>query len=251
MASKPVVGLAMTADMCKRMFRIDDMDRLHLFATVRGPLPSGAQVEDYRKLLAEVQGLITGWGTQRLTQPLLVDAPRLKLIAHSAGSVKSLVDENVYDRGIKVTTAAAANAVAVAQYTVGMMVSMLKQVPWIGPAYARGDGDEVRRRRVAARELMDMPVGIIAASRVGREVINILRTYPRLTLKCYDPYLKPAQAAELGVGVVLAARRMPVRCGEHSCAEHSRNAPHVQCPYSGPAAGPCRAHQYGPWGVDR
>ncbi|HEX8341317.1 MAG TPA: hydroxyacid dehydrogenase [Tepidisphaeraceae bacterium] len=199
MASKPVIGLAITADMCRRMFRIEDLDRLHSFATVRGPLPTGAQPDDYRKILADAQGVLTGWGTHRLTQPLLADAPRLKLIAHSAGSVKGLFDESVYDRGIRVTTAASANAVSVAQYTVGMMISILKQIPWIGPAYARGDADEVRRRRAAIRELMDMPVGIVAASRVGREVIQILRSYPRLTIKCYDPYLTPAEAAELGV----------------------------------------------------
>jgi phosphoglycerate dehydrogenase-like enzyme len=199
MPSKPVIGLALSADMCKKMFRIEDMDRLHTFATVRGPLPPNAQFEDYRRLLGDVHGLITGWGTQRLTQPMLADAPRLKLIAHSAGSVKTLLDDAAYDRGIRVTTAAAANAISVAQYTVAMMVSMLKQIPWIGPAYARGDQEELRRRRAAIRELMDMPVGIVAASRVGREVIAILRTYPRLTIKCYDPYLTPDQAAELGV----------------------------------------------------
>lgn len=199
MASKPVVGLALGPEMCKKMFRIEDLDRLHSIAAVRGPLPASAGVDDYRKILAEAQVLITGWGTMRLTTPILASAPKLKLIAHSAGTVKSLVDDSAYDRGIRVSTAASANAIAVAQYTVGMIVSMLKQIPWIGPAYARGDAEELKKRRGVCRELMDMDVGLIAASRVGREVIHILKTFPRLTLKCYDPFLTPEAAEKLGV----------------------------------------------------
>jgi len=199
MPSRTIVALAMSPDMCKRMFRIEDLVRLHAMASVRGPLPVHHTIDDYRKLLAEAHVLMTGWGTPRLTAPLLVDAPRLKLVTHSAGSVKGVLDDSVYERGVRVTTAASANATAVAQYTVAMMVSMLKQVPWIGAAYARADTDDVRRRRGAVRELMDMDIGIIGASRVGREVIAMLKQYPRLTIKCYDPYLSPADAEQLGV----------------------------------------------------
>ncbi|MBC7783412.1 MAG: hydroxyacid dehydrogenase [Burkholderiales bacterium] len=199
MSSKPVVSLAVGPETYKRMFRIEDLDRLHLVATVRGPVPAGAGVDDYRHILEPADAVITGWGTIRLSPAMLANANRLKLIAHSAGTVKSLVDEWVFDHGIRITTAASANAVSVAQYTVAMMVSLLKQIPWIAQAYARGDQEETRRRRQLIRELMDMDVGIIGASRVGREVIAILRSYPRLTVKCFDPYLTPEQAAQLGV----------------------------------------------------
>lgn len=199
MANKPVVGIALGPEMYKRMFRIEDLDRLHSFASVRGPLPADASVEDYRRMLSDAHALITGWGTMRLTQPLLSYAARLRLIAHSAGSVKHLIDESAYERGVRVTTAASANAVSVAQYTVGMMVTLLKQIPWISLAYTKGDMEEVKRRRAVVRELMDMDVGIVAASRVGREVIQLLKSYPRLNLKCYDPHLPPEAAAKLGV----------------------------------------------------
>ena len=202
MASKPVVALAVSPEMYKKMFRIEDLDRLHSVATVRGPLPANAQFDDYRKLVADANVMITGWGTTRITQPLLAAAPKLKLIAHSAGSVKGIVDEMVYDKGVRVTTAAGANAISVAQFTVGMIVTMLKQIPWIATAYAKGDVEEVRRRRPAIRELMDISVGIIAASRVGREVIAMLKTYPRLNIKVYDPYVKPDQAQQMGVELV-------------------------------------------------
>ncbi len=200
--SKPVVSLAVGPEIFKKMFRVKDLDRLHLIAAVKGPLPADAQVEDYRNLIEEADVIITGWGTVRLSSALLESAPHLKLIAHSAGSVKSLIDDGVFNRGIKITTAASANAVAVAQYTIAMMVSLLKQIPWIAQSFAKGDHEDVKKRRVAIRELMDMEIGIVGASRVGREVIKILKTYPNLTIKCYDPYLPPEMAKELGVEMV-------------------------------------------------
>jgi len=200
--SKPVVTLAMSQDMVKKMFRIESLDRLHSVAAVRGPLAAGFKIDDLRPFLSDAKVLITGWGTPKLSGPILAEAPRLKLIAHSAGSVRGIVDDAAYDRGIKITTAASANAVSVAQFIVGQMVSLLKQTPWISAAYLKGDHEELRRRRAQVRELMDMEIGIIAASRVGREVINLLKAYPRLTLKCYDPTLTPQAAAELGVELV-------------------------------------------------
>lgn len=202
MAGKHVVTFLTPPEIYKRMFRIQDLDRLHQEVTVRGPLPASASVDDYKQLLADATVAITGWGTSRFSAPLLTAAPRLKLIAHSAGSVKSLVDDLVYDRGIRVTTAAHVNAVPVAHYTIAMMVSLLKQIPWISTAYARGEIDEVRRRRVWIRELEDLEIGLIGASRVGREVVKLLANYPNLTLKCYDPYLPAAEAKKLGVELV-------------------------------------------------
>jgi phosphoglycerate dehydrogenase-like enzyme len=118
------------------------------------------------------------------------------MIAHSAGSVKGIVTDAVYDRGIRVTTAAGANAAPVAETTVAMMVVMLKRIPWLFGSR----GDKAMIKAIGPiRELRDLRVGLIAASRVGREVIRLLKYYPRLRVLVYDPFLSADEAAELGV----------------------------------------------------
>src|SRR5687768_18055272 len=42
-------------------------------------------------------------------------------------------------------------------------------------------------------------VGLISASRVGREVIRLLKGYPRLRVLVYDPYLSADAALDLGI----------------------------------------------------
>jgi phosphoglycerate dehydrogenase-like enzyme len=184
--------------MIRRMFSDADLRRLRDAAEVIAPVTPEEQQPQYPPF-TDAQVAITGWGTPPIDAAILRSAPKLKLIAHSAGSVKGLLREFIYDHGIRVTTAASANAIPVAEFTIAMMVSLLKQVPWIGPAYARGDHDEVARRKRQVRELSNISVGIVSASRIGRLVVKLLQSYNNVTVKVYDPFLSETGAAEMGV----------------------------------------------------
>jgi phosphoglycerate dehydrogenase-like enzyme len=203
MASKPTVArptvvLLLPDPIARQMFTAAQLKRLTDVATVVGPImpTDGSRYGDAMKVATAV---ITGWRTPPIDGAFLSAGPNVKLIAHSAGSVKHLVNDHVYDRNIRVTTAAGGNAYPVAQFTVSTIISLLKQVPWIAPAYASGDPEEYLRRKSLCRELQDMSIGVIGASRVGREVIKILQTCPRLSIKLYDPHLDDLRAREMGV----------------------------------------------------
>jgi phosphoglycerate dehydrogenase-like enzyme len=203
------------------MFADRDLRRLQSRVRLLGPFDS---IESAGEQVAGASILLTGWGTPRLTEQALARMPRLQLVAHSAGSVKGMVTEAVFNRNIRVINAAAANAVPVAEFTVSMMVAMLKQIPWIAEAYKRGDREELHRRKALVRELCDISVGLIAASRIGREVIRLLKGYHRLTIKVYDPFLTPEEAQELGVE--LASLEDACRCTVVSL--HAPNIPQTR-----------------------
>ncbi len=182
----------------RKMFRQKDLEILRRSGNVIGPVDL-SDAPAIEKAVADADVLVSGWGTPALSDHLLAKATRLRLLAHTAGSVKHLATEALYSRGVKVTTSAAANAVPVAHYTLAAMVMLLKQAPWLSDAYIRNDRAEVEKRKALARELQDMTVSIIGASRVGREVIKLLHAYPDLEVICYDPYLTDAAARQLGV----------------------------------------------------
>ena len=70
--------------------------------------------------------LITGWGTPRLTRQVFERADSLRIIAHSAGTVKRMLLEcaqgYVIPRGICVFSANRAIALNAAEHTVGLMI---------------------------------------------------------------------------------------------------------------------------------
>ena len=84
-------------------------------------------------VLRDVELLVTGWGCPPLDAAALDSAPRLRAVVHTAGSVRAHVTEACWERGIAVTSAAAANAVPVAEYTVAMILLSGKRV-WNGLA---------------------------------------------------------------------------------------------------------------------
>ncbi|MFI6450308.1 hydroxyacid dehydrogenase [Streptosporangium amethystogenes] len=154
-----------------------------------------------------VEILITGWGCPRIDADVLAAAPRLRAVVHAAGSVKGHLTAEVFDRGIAVSSAAEANALPVAEFTLAMLVLAAKQAIVKARAYStRGwSGDPLPGVATPSEGggLIGAVVGVIGASRVGRLVMERLRDHGAHILLS-DPYIGPAQAADLG------ARQVPL-----------------------------------------
>ena len=150
-----------------------------------------------RAALADTEILITGWGCPQIDEAVLDAAPRLRAILHAAGSVKGLTSPAVWERGITVSSAAGANALPVAEYTLAMILLAGKDL------FAQRD--RLRTQRAFPYgEIMPgignfgRRVGVVGASRIGRRLIELLRPFDlRVTLA--DPYVDATEAAALGV----------------------------------------------------
>ncbi|MEU3503331.1 hydroxyacid dehydrogenase [Streptomyces hundungensis] len=148
--------------------------------------------------LAEARILLTCWGAPPLTKDVLDAAPRLRAVVHAAGSVKHHVTDACWQRGIAVTSAAAANALPVAEYTLAAILFAGKEVLRSAQRYAE--------LRTAPEWLSETErtgnyrrtVGLVGASRIGRRVIELLRPFDFEVL-LYDPYVSGTEAVALGV----------------------------------------------------
>lgn len=147
-------------------------------------------------VLRDADLLVTGWGCPPLDDHILDLTPGLRLIVHSAGSVKHHITDAVWRRGIAVSSAAEANAEPVAEYTRAMILLACKRVLTQSREYpSRGWPGEAHRVDAG---YVDRTIGVIGASRIGRRVIELLRPW-RIRILLADPYVTPEQATELGV----------------------------------------------------
>lgn len=140
--------------------------------------------------------LITGWGSPRLDATLLKAAPELHTVLHAAGSVRDLVSDDVWERRITVSSAVAANAVPVAEYTLAMILLAGKD------AFAHRDRYRSTHTPPTHAETADTGnvgrrIGVIGASRVGRRLLDLLTPFD-FTTYLHDPYVSRAEAAALG-----------------------------------------------------
>src|SRR5690349_11264822 len=158
----------MTAENVPQVFPPEVLARLNESVDI----DPGLVAEDFagprvRKVLARTEILVTGWGSPVLDAAALDAAPGLRAVLHSAGSVKGFVTPEVWRRGIAVSSAAAANAIPVAEYTLAMILLAGKDVlgardrlrtgrAFPGWEIAPGIGNHGRR------------VGVVGASRIGR-----------------------------------------------------------------------------------
>ncbi|MCX5228123.1 hydroxyacid dehydrogenase [Streptomyces sp. NPDC006553] len=147
--------------------------------------------------LAEAEILLTCWGATPLTADVLDRAPRLRAVVHAAGSVKHHITEACWDRGLRVTSAAAANALPVAEYTLAAILFAGKRVLGSAQRYAELRADHAWLTESATWGNYRRTVGIVGASRIGRRVIDLLRPFD-IEILLYDPYVDvPPPGVEL------------------------------------------------------
>ena len=178
------------------LFGEADHDRLRALGPLLNTEPIGAWDDEAYAVLAEAEVIVGHWGCPPLDAAMLDRAPRLGLFAYAAGTVKMTLTDAVWDRGIRVTSGANANAEPVAEFTLSAILFANKGVLWRrGPVdfsamSAMGDSQWGNYGRT---------IGIVGASLIGRRLIELLRPFPHLTVTLYDPYVTPEEAASLGV----------------------------------------------------
>ena len=174
--------------------QLDELSRLVSIDTSRA-ITDFSTVADTE--LAELELLITGWGAPRVDASVLERMPRLTAAIHTAGTVKGHLDTEVWNRGIRVTTAAEANSVPVAEFALAMILLAGKNTLGVAADYA------TRSERVNLTKVYPgignyrSTVGIIGASRIGRRVLELLRPFD-LEVLVSDPFLSPDDAVALG-----------------------------------------------------
>ncbi|WP_306191075.1 hydroxyacid dehydrogenase [Streptomyces sp. MK5] len=146
--------------------------------------------------LADAEVLVTGWGCPRIDEAALAAAPRLRAVLHAAGSVRSLVGDAAWERGIVVSSAAVANALPVAEYTLAMILLTGKDAFTLRERF-RATHAHPSPAETATVGNVGRRVGIVGASRVGRRLLELLRPYDFEVL-LHDPYVSAAEAATLG-----------------------------------------------------
>ncbi len=193
------IAVAMMAGLDDTAFSEAHWERLATIGSVLNRTPLRVLDDDLaRATLARADVLLGHWGCPTLTTEVLSSAPRLRMFAYAAGTVKWQLSDTVWERTILVTSAAAANAVPVAEYTTAMILLANKGALLFRERLRNPDAIVTFPTTLGN---VNKRVGIIGASFVGRKVIELLGAY-QLHISLYDPYVSAEDGMALGVDVV-------------------------------------------------
>ncbi len=155
-------------------------------------------LEALKPALAQTEIILSGWGMMTLSREFLDAAPRLEAVLYGAGSVQGLVTDEFWRRNILLTSAWAANAIPVIEFTLAAIVFGLKQALGASAMTREGHTFTVPAN---IRGLYGAKIGIIGAGMVGAGVLERLKEYD-VTTCCYDPFLSEERARQLGTTLV-------------------------------------------------
>lgn len=174
----------------------DEEGALRQLGHFRHPRVDGTHILSGRIDLSAVEAIFGSWGMPVLDASVLRRMPRLRVVFYAAGTIRAFVTTESWRRGIRVTTAALANAKPVAEFTIAAIVFSLKRV-W-ERVHSLREKNLYRRHNPAIPGCYETTVGLLALGKIGRRVARQLREMD-VRVIAYDPYVSRADAAALGV----------------------------------------------------
>jgi D-3-phosphoglycerate dehydrogenase len=147
--------------------------------------------------LADADALIVRSAVQA-DATLLAAAPKLRIIGRAGVGVDNIDAAEATRRGIVVMNTPGANAVAVAELTLGLMISMCRAIPRANATMHAAKWD---KKSLQGSELRNKTLGIIGLGRIGLEVARRAQAFG-MDVIGYDPFIAPVIARENHVALL-------------------------------------------------
>jgi D-3-phosphoglycerate dehydrogenase / 2-oxoglutarate reductase len=144
--------------------------------------------------LADADALVVRSAVQ-VDDALLHAAPKLRVIGRAGVGVDNIDADAATRRGIVVMNTPGANAVAVAELTIGLMLALARQLPKANSGLHAGKWE---KKSLQGAELRGKHLGILGLGRVGLEVARRAKTFG-MEIAGHDPFVSPVVARENGV----------------------------------------------------
>ena len=146
--------------------------------------------EDLFSAVQSAKVLVVRNRTQ-VTRELIAAAPNLQIIARAGVGLDNIDIKSADELGVVVAAALGINAIAVAELTVGLALSLARQII-VRDQETRGG----KWNRVAGAEITGKTWGILGFGATGRAVANLLSGF-NCRILAYDPFVKEASGVEL------------------------------------------------------
>lgn len=169
------------------------LDILRADPNVEVLAPDQPSVGLIRELLPECEAMVVRSRT-KVTEDLLENAPRLKVIGRAGTGVDNIHVSAASARGILVMNTPGANAMAAAEHTMALMLALARHVPQATQSMREGRWD---KKRFMGTELYQQTLGIVGLGKIGTIVADRALGF-KMNVLAHDPHITPETAAILG-----------------------------------------------------
>jgi D-3-phosphoglycerate dehydrogenase len=159
--------------------------------TVRNETGGILDKEGIEALLSGCEGVILG--VDPMDAEVIAAAPKLRVIAKYGVGVDNIDMETARARGIAVSRTVGANAEAVADYAMALILAVARKTVLIDARCRQGDWE-----KIITRDVSGATIGVLGFGAIGRHVAQRAQGFG-MTVLAHDPFWDEAYAAAHGV----------------------------------------------------
>jgi D-3-phosphoglycerate dehydrogenase len=153
--------------------------------------------KEYEQHLADADALVVR-SAVKVNAAVLSKAPRLRVIGRAGVGVDNVDMAAATAAGVLVMNTPGGNAIAVAEHTIGLMISLARYIPQASFSTKSGKWE---KKKFVGSELRGKTLGVLGLGNIGREVVHRARGF-EMRILGHDPYVNPSVAEEMGVELV-------------------------------------------------
>jgi D-3-phosphoglycerate dehydrogenase / 2-oxoglutarate reductase len=150
--------------------------------------------EHLRALIGNYTALIIRNQT-RVTGDLLAEAPHLQVVGRAGSGLDNIDLEAAVRHGVLVVNAPRGSAIAVAEHTLALMLTLARHIPAANSSIKAGRWD---KSRLLGVELHGKVLGIIGLGKIGKEVARRAQAFGMRVIAS-DPFVSAKQGQQVGV----------------------------------------------------
>lgn len=169
---------------------ISDQD---LLAAVELDDRKGISAEELMEVIGNYDAVIVR-GRTKITSDVLAAAEGMKVVGRMGVGVDNIDLEAAKERGVTVVNAPVATSVSVAELTLGLMLSLIREIPKADCGMKAG---EWLKKELVGTELYQKTLGVIGYGNIGSEVGNRALAFDMRVI-AYDPGLSSDQVSAKG-----------------------------------------------------
>ena len=198
------IAVLMDAPLRATLLSEKTMARLAEWGEVAVNETDKSEKETVKQIIAGADIAITSWGVPQLDKEILDCAPNLRFVAHAAGSVKGIVSDELYARGIRVVSSARILSYGVSETALGLTICACKNVFAFNEEIHNGGWVEDYS---VITELFDITVGVVGCGFAGSHYIELLQAFG-VNVLAYDPLLAESDVVSLHAPALDSTRHM-------------------------------------------
>ena len=164
---------------------------------VEADMPDGLDAAEIKAILPGYDAMIVRSRT-KVTADLIESAQRLQVVGRAGTGVDNIDVEAASARGILVMNTPGANAMAAAEHTLALMLSLARYIPQATDSMRRGMWE---KKKFVGTELYQQTLGILGLGKIGSIVADRALAF-KMRVLVHDPHIAPEMAAVLGAEYV-------------------------------------------------